>query len=132
MELTVEGHPSFHVEGSVTVELPAYMALLEPDELEEARTAENRDGLILAAGYHPNGRDLVFLTGAGELLELDAEKHKLPRGRAHPIDYGQTIRIDVGAGHEISNLWAIDNATSIIFLGAMVEPGGTRVSYVDR
>lgn len=128
MELTIEGHPSFHVEGSVTIELPDYMKLLPDDELEEARTAANRDCLILAAGYHPNGRDLVFLTGAGELLEINARTHSLPHGDAYPYEFGHTVRID---SYEIANDWLIENATSIIFLGAMAEPGGARISYSD-
>ena len=131
MELTIEGHPSFHVEGTVTVELPDYMQLLEPSELEEARTAANRNGLILAAGRHKDG-NIVFLTGAGELMEFDWDESSLPRlGRAFPIDYGQTLRIEVNNQRaiETSALWARENARLIIFLGAMAEPDGARVSY---
>lgn len=132
MELTIEGHPSFHVEGTVTVELPSWMTVLREDELEEARTAENRDGLILAAGRHPSG-DIVFLTGLGELKELKWEESALPRlGKVFPIDFGQTLRIEVNNHRsiEVSNLWALDNAHLILFLGSMAEPGGARVSYV--
>lgn len=131
MELTIEGHPSFQVEGTVTIELPSYMQLLPPDELEEARTAENRDGLILAAGRHPSG-DIVFLTGAGELLELDCRLNHVPEsGRAFPIDFGQMLRFEAGNGHvmEVTNLWSIANARQLIFFGVPVEPSGSRVSY---
>lgn len=132
MELTIEGHPSFHVEGTVTVELPSWMTVLPEPELEEARTAENRDGLILAAGRHPDG-DIVFLTGLGELKEIKWEDNGLPRlGKVFPIDYGQTIRIEVNNHRslEVSNLWALDVSQLLLFLGSMAEPGGARISYV--
>lgn len=136
MELTLAGHPSFHTEGSVTIELPDYMTLLPDVELEEVKTAINREGLIVAAGRHPDG-DIVFLTGAGELKELawsEMSNHdQVPRfGRVLPIDYGQTLRFE--ASHhralEVSNHWVLDRAQLLIFLGAMAEPGGSRVSYV--
>lgn len=132
-ELTIEGHPSFHVEGTVTIELPDWMHLLPESELKEARTAENRDGLILAAGRHKSG-DIVFLTGLGELKELKWDESALPRlGRVFPIDFGQTLRIEVNNHRtiEVSNLWALDNAHSLLFLGSMVEPEGARISYVQ-
>lgn len=134
MELTISGHPSFHIEGTVTVELPDWMRLLPQHELEEAAAAENRNGLILAAGRHPEG-DIVFLTGVGELKELKWEESGLPRlGYVFPIDFGQTIRIEVNNHRsiEVSNLWSIDNAHSLLFFGSMVEPDGNRVSYVQE
>jgi len=134
MRLTLEGHHSFHTEGSVTVELPEYMSVLPESELEEARTATNREGLILAAGRDPKSHDIVFLTGAGELMEIKWDEANLPSlGRVTPIDYGQTIRIEVNRHRaiELSNLWALDNAKQLIFLGALAEPGGTEVSYVE-
>jgi len=134
MELTLEGHSSFHTEGSVTIELPGYMVPLPRVELEEVLTASNRDGLIVAAGRHPSG-DVVFLTGAGELLEikLDSLPDVVPHfGKVFPIDYGQTLRFEPNHHRavEVSNHWARDLSQLVIFLGAMAEPGGARVSYV--
>lgn len=133
MQLTIEGHREVFVEGTVTIELPKYLRLLPHDELEEARTAENRPGLILAAGRHPNGEDIVFLTGAGDLMELNIWQHGLPPVEVDPIDFGQTLRFAVQSGsYEIPNTWAIARANRILFLGAMAQPGGTRVIYVPK
>lgn len=133
MQLTIEGHPEVFVEGQVTVELPKYLHLLPDDELEEARTAENRHGLILAAGRHPNGEDIVFLTGAGDLIELNIWQHGLPPVDVKPIDFGQSLAFTVKTGsYEVPNTWAIENGNRILFLGAMAQPGGTRVVYVPR
>ncbi len=134
MELTLEGHPSFHTEGTVTVALPEWMYTLPQDEIDEARTAENRDGLILAAGRHPGSGDIVFLTGDGQLREIKRSrlrKEQVPAGEAMPVDFGQTIKVEDGSsqGFEMSNLWAIDNAMGIMFLGAMATIEGTRVEY---
>jgi hypothetical protein len=132
MQLTIEGHSRVFVEGTVTLELPVYMRLLPADELEEARTAENRDGLILAAGFHPNGEDIVFVTGVGDLMELNIWQHGLPPVAVEPIDFGQTLRFSVKTGsYEVSNTWALEHASSILFLGAMAKPEGARV-YLPR
>lgn len=132
MLLTIEGHPRVFVEGTVTLELPSYMQLLPYDELEEARTAENRDGLILAAGFHPSGEDIVFVTGAGDLMELNIWQHGLPPVAVVPVDFGQTLRFSVKTGsYEVPNTWAVGHANSILFLGAMAKPEGAHV-YLPR
>lgn len=131
MELVIMGHPSFHIEGNVTIELPSYMNILPVEELEEARDAANRDGLILAAGRRPNLEDIVFLTGAGELMEINIEEHGFPNVPVEPIDFGQTIRFNLTGSFEVSNTFLIEHARSVMFLGAMVSNEGCRVSFDD-
>jgi hypothetical protein len=134
MELTLEGHQSFHVEGSIAIELPDYMTLLPPDELKWAQTSDNRDELIVAAGRHPEG-DVVFLTAAGELKEISWKENGLPHfGKIVPINRGQAlcIEIDERQSIEVNNHWALDCSRRIVFLGAVAEPGKTLISYLQK
>jgi hypothetical protein len=134
MELVIEGHPVFHAEGTVTVELPAYMKVLPAEELEEARSADNRDKLVLAAGRHPESGDLVFLTGAGELMEVNLEQFQVPPTfLMFPIDHAQTIRIELVdfEGIEVAADWAMRVGKLLINLGTLADKKGARVTYVD-
>lgn len=133
MELTLEGHPSMHAEGPVTIELPSYFTVLRPAELEEARTADNRAELVMASGRHPNG-DILFLTGDGTLWELSVEsqrEHGLPAAnvRVVPIDHGQTLHYVMTGSYEIASDWAIDHSIHLLALGTL---GPGRVTYEDE
>lgn len=137
MELTIEGNPAAHVEGPVTIELPPWMRLLPPHELAQAKVADNRGSLVVAAGRHPTG-DIVFLTGDGQLWELDGEtqeKSGMPMFNVEvaPIDCGHTIEYIMTGSFEVAVDWALEHARSILFFGAMSDgPEETRVRYVDE
>ena len=134
MELTLEGHTMFHAEGTITIDLPAYMKLLETGELAEACKAENRAELIVAAGRHPGSGDLVFLTGVGELLEVDLNQFDCPATYdMFPIDHGNTIRIELVEfeGIEVDAGWARRVGRELINFGVLADKKGTRVTYVD-
>jgi hypothetical protein len=136
MELTLDPHASIHAEGPVTIELPEYMRLLAPRELEEARKADNRADLIFASGRHPSG-DIVFITGDGYIREIDWETQMaegLPKANVWvvPIDHGQTLEYVMTGSYEISAGWAIDHSTSLMCFGSLsTGPEGTRVRYTD-
>ena len=138
MELVLEGHPAFHVEGTVTVELPAYMKLLPQEELNEVRKADNRDKLAVAAGRHPETGDLVFLTGAGELYEVHFNEfipdRRIVTESMFPIDHGNTIRIELQEleGIEVDIAWAMRVGHMMINLGTLADKKGARVSYLDE
>jgi hypothetical protein len=135
MELVIEGHPTLHVEGTVTVELPAYMRMLPEEELKEARTSDNRDKLVLAAGRHPESGDLVFLTGIGELMEVDLEQFQVPATDAMwPINGGRGIRIELRdfEGIDVDADWAMRVGKLLINLGTLADKKGARVTYVDE
>lgn len=138
MELTLSGHPTIHVEGTITIELPTYMKLLAEDELKNALVAENRDKLVLAAGRHPSTGDLVFLTGAGELMEVNFNKFvpdpRIVPEAMFPIDHGQAIRIELHEleGVEVDVEWAMRVGHLLINLGRLVHKDGARVTYVDE
>jgi hypothetical protein len=108
MELTLEGHPSFHVEGNVTVNLPSYMKMLTAEEFAEA-VAEKDKRLILAVGRDPKSGDVIFMTNRGELEEISSEEHGLPDGDVTPIDFGQTIMIGLeeADSFQMSVEWAL-------------------------
>lgn len=131
MELTLEGHTSFHVEGHVTVELPAYMRLLTGDELSEAIPEKKRE-LMVAAGREPKTRDVVFLTNWGALREISAEEHGLPSGDATPIMFGQAVVFGLGDPEtfQVSTEWAIENSRLLVELGVLATKEGARASYV--
>lgn len=134
MELSLEGLTSASFEGGpITIELPAYMYPLEPEEMSESRTAENRGDLALAAGRHPGG-NILFVTGDGYIREIDCETHKdLPMGAVTPADFGQTLVIHARKQYEIAVSWAIDNSISLLSAGALSSgPKGTRIRYVDE
>jgi len=134
MELTLAGHTKFHAEGTITIELPAYMKLLEAGELGEACKAENRDKLVVAAGRHPGTGDLVFLTGVGELMEVDLKQFDCPATYdMFPIDHGNSIRIELVEfeGIEVAVDWAYRVGRQLINLGVLADKNGARVSYVD-
>lgn len=145
MELTIGINPEMHVEGPVTIELPPWMHLLPVDERDEASNAPNRSKLAVAAGRHPVG-DIVFLTGDGQLWELDGETQErsgLPMFNVEvtPIDHGLTLEyimtgIDAPfevAPFEVATSWALERARSIIFFGALSDgPEPKRVRYLDE
>ena len=128
MELTISGHTSWHVDGQVTIDLPEWMVLLSPEELEEAKANENRQDLVFAVGRHSSG-DIVVLTGAGELRELRPDSHEFPDGPVRPSNGGR--HVTVGDDYMVSACFIIANADNLLFLGSMAAPEGQRVSYVD-
>lgn len=134
MELTLQGSPAFHTEGTVTVELPAYMQLLPDDELKEALSADNRNELIVAAGRHTSGA-IVFMTGDGDIREIDMKQFhvSIPDGRASPTDNGQMVKIELVGfdDFEVSSDWAIRVSKHMLSLGTLADKRGARVSYVD-
>jgi len=118
MELTLSGLTSAQFEGPVTIELPAYMYPLEPEEMAEARVADNCAQLAFAAGRHPDG-NILFVTGDGTIREIDSDKWKLPKGAVTPIDHGQTIAIHLkDKTYELATDWAIENSSSLLSTGA--------------
>lgn len=137
MELTLSGRPEFNVEGTITIELADYMNLLQDDELKEAIVAEDRDKLILAAGMHPSTGDLVFLTGAGMLMEVYFNEfipdERIVTKHMFPIKRGQAVRIELHEldGIEVDAEWAMRVGHLLINLGSLADKKGARVSYVD-
>lgn len=133
MELTLEGHPSFGVEGNVTVELPGYMHVLSEPELNVARVADDRADLVFAAGRHPHTQEIVFLTGRGELREIDTEQFSIPDGPARPAPGGRGIVLDP-RGHDsidVSVEWATRVSQLLMDFGTLADARGVRVTYVD-
>lgn len=116
MELELEGG-SFEVQGNVEVLLPNYMAMLPPDELDEARRAAHRSELVIAAGRKPDTSEIIVMTGDNRLLVLDGDAHGVPKGRVFPIDCGQTVAVDsdefVKGYFEMATDWVLDVATPI-------------------
>ena len=136
MELTIGANPELHVEGPVTIELPAWMHLLPVDERDEVSNAPNRDKLVVAAGRHPMG-DIVFLTGDGQLWEIDGEaqeKAGMPLWNVEiaPVDHGQTLEYIMTGSFEVAVDFALQHASGLIFFGGMSQGSEpTRVQYQD-
>ena len=134
MELTIEGLTTAQASGPITIELPPYMYLLEAEEMVEARVADNRADLILAAGRHPTG-NILFITGDGYIREIDCDEHKIPNGPVNPVDFGQTICVHLGKGetYEIAADWALENAQTLLAAGVLGgDSKGARITYVDE
>jgi hypothetical protein len=137
MELTIDPNAELHVEGPVTIELPPWMRMLPPAELAEVKTAANRASLVVAAGRHPMG-DIVFLTGDGQLWEIDGETQQesgmpMVNAAVAPIDCGHTLEYVMTGSFEIDIDWALERARGILFFGALSNgPEATRVRYVDE
>lgn len=133
MELTLEGHPSFNVEGNITVELPDYMRVLAEPDLSKVKAADDRADLVLAAGRHPTTHEIVFLTGRGELREIDTVQFNIPEGQARPIDGGRAILLELAQYQDIdvSSDWAIRVSQLLMNFGTLADERGARVTYVD-
>ena len=94
MELTIDPHASIHAAGPVTIELPAYMRVLAPKELEVARVAENRADLIFAAGRHPSG-DIVFISSdLDEVLQYSDRVLVFYAGKVSPPLEAQGLTVE--------------------------------------
>lgn len=138
MELVIDGSPTLHTEGTVTVELPSYMRLLPADELTQARTAGQRAQMALAAGRHPRTGDLVFITGIGEIVEVHLDQLRVPETtEMYPIDCGHTIRVvlkdtDAFDPIEVATDWAIHVGHTLFNVGTLADERGARVSYLDH
>lgn len=134
MELVLEGSPLVHTEGTVTIELPAYMKLLSDEELAVAKTTPNRDKLILGAGRHPRTQEIVFLSGIGEIRAIDTIAMNVPPGPASPTDHGQTIHLELEGCNpfEVSADWAFRVSYLLINVGTLADKKGARVSYLDQ
>ena len=136
MELTLDGHAMFHAEGTITIEMPAYMNLLPADELAEARKADNCADLVVAAGRHPHCGDLVFMTGVGVLMEIDMSDPNFGIPATFdmfPIDHGNSIKIELVdfEGIEVDASWAIRVGCELMNLNRLADKKGARISYVD-
>jgi hypothetical protein len=135
MELTLEGHTMFHAEGTITVDLPPYMKLLDADALKEVAASYRREELIVAAGRHQESGDLVFMTGVGVLMEVDLTQFEFPATfDMFPTQRGNSIKIELVEyeGIEVDAAWAIRVGRELINLGTLADKKGARVSYVDQ
>jgi hypothetical protein len=134
VELIIEGDASMHVEGTVTIELPSYMKTLPSDELEQVRTATNRAQLALAAGRHPQTREIVVVTGVGEIISIDTVQFMIPSGQAWPTNGGLELHIELDdfESLDVDTEWALRVGQQIINLGTLADPKGARVSYIDE
>jgi len=121
MELTIAPNSDIHVKGPVTVEVPAYMKLLPTKELELVRVDPDRARIVVAAGRHPNG-DIVFITGVGDLREINVETQSSEcidfYALVAPENHGRTIKCyatmrscEIGVG------WALEHSRSLLFFG---------------
>jgi hypothetical protein len=118
VQLELDGHLIIDQAQGLTMELPEYLQLLPDPELHVVATSPDRARLIMAAGYHPNGAQIVCMTGAGSVLELDASALKLPSGLARPGLYGASlviVRAD-GTLHEASRDWVMCWARRLVDL----------------
>lgn len=135
MELTLNGDTECNAEGTVTIELPSYMKLLDSSELQAACKNEVRAQLAVAAGQHPETGDLVFLTGAGEIIEVDVKQFNFPATyEMFPTNRGSSIRIELVdfEGIEVDTSWARKVGRQLINLGTLAHKNGARVTYVDE
>jgi hypothetical protein len=112
MELELEGG-TVEVSGNVEIELPDYMVMLVQEELDEARRAQARDEMIIAAGRKPDCQEIVVMTATGRLLVLDGAKHGLPEGHVIPTDHGHAVAIEHEGYCEVTSDWVIANADAI-------------------
>jgi hypothetical protein len=147
MELTLEGVTSMEAGGNVTIELPAYMHVLDKHEFQLARASADKLERILAAGRHPTSGNMVFITGAGDIREIDFTEvfktfeavvcSSISCNDYVPIVEGRSVRVDfneldIMRPIELDADWCIQQSQLMIALGAaFAGKNGVRVTYLD-
>ena len=78
MELELPKDVEVHSIGNASVSLPCYMVMLTQEELNEL--PDNKHELIIAAGFNKDIKELILLTGTGQIHTIadDVLKQILP------------------------------------------------------
>lgn len=110
----------------ILLEIPQYMTKLPANEIQELSklSLEERKSKALASGYDVKTGDIVVITAACEIFELNPGAHGLPAATCVPCDHGQTLQLPnvyrivdgkrVGNGlYEIDVGWFLLNAKKV-------------------
>jgi len=111
LRLELTGNDGISVEGTVVVELPTHFYRLSDDEIYETSQCIQAGQMIVACGRLDHSSDIDFMTGDGRLMNLKAERYRIPPGPARPIDHGHGISV---GDYEVASDWMIDHATVIV------------------
>jgi hypothetical protein len=139
MELSLDGSPTMQATGHITIDLPSYMHQLDEVSFQAARSASDKLERILAIGRHAASGDIVFLTGAGDLRQLDMAQFRVPLiADVEPVDNGSQIRVkfqedDVFDPIDLEATWAIRISSLLLAVAKTLEgKDGAHITYADE
>lgn len=117
----LDENSSFSVEGTVIIDLPSYMTMLNDNELHAIRNSQQQNKfVVIAAGVNILG-DLIFVTADGSLREVSRKQFPFKLTAVVPANYGATLSIKKTnfVSWDIPSVWAIDVSKHLLLVDPM-------------
>jgi len=130
LELIFEEGIEVELTEACSVELPAYVSRLSPEDISLIMGSPNPENKVIAAGTDPRDGMITLLTASGKVMVFNAAEFYIPHGPALPTQDGTRIHLPnvdgrwpgMEDGCLVDSGWMLQNSRSGLLGAVLTTP----------